>query len=126
MIKWHKVAMILAVTCLIAANLYARSGVSITWSYKGHWHSETAEYVQVLTPSGRNDDRLIPVEDSHSHMDTGQRVQARVVNAYCVPWYRGLAEGNLFLIFGWMAIVSIVWVIDHTRAKRHASRADQV
>jgi len=110
------------VAVLLAINLYARTGAPITWSYKGHYHHEGAEHVRVLSPSGQSDDVLIPVEDFHSLKDTGQRVQVEVVNAYCVPSFRGLANDNLLVILFGVVIVAITWMVDRARAKRYALR----
>lgn len=114
--------MFLVIAGLAAINLYARTGVPITWSYKGHYHHENAEHVRVFSPSGQSDDVLIPVVDAHSLKDTGQRVQVELINAYCVPSFRGLADDNLLVIFFGMLIVAITWVIDRSRAKRYALR----
>lgn len=122
MIPLHKLALFLMVAGLVAINLYARTGTPVTWSYKGHYHHENTEQVRVLSPSGQGDDVLIPVEDAHSLKDAGQRVQVELVNAYCVPSFRGLADDNLLLIFIGMVIVVIAWVIDRVRVKRYASR----
>lgn len=122
MIHFHRIALFLVIAGLAAINLYARTGVPITWSYKGHYHHENVEHVRVFSPSGQSDDVLIPVVDVHSLKDTGQRVQVELVNAYCVPSFRGLADDNLLVIFFGMMIVAITWVIDRSRAKRYALR----
>jgi len=113
--------MVGALVCLVALNLFARTGRDITWSYKGHYHSETAASIKVLTPSGISDETLIPVEDYSSSKDTGQRVQVLLVNSFCVPWYRKLADGNLLIIFAWLAIGAIGWAIDRAVTKRRAA-----
>lgn len=122
MVHLHKVALFLTAAGLLALNLHARTGHPITWSYKGHFHQVEADYVRVVTPSGRKDDLLIPVQAYESSKDTGQRVVVLLVNAYCVPWYRGLAEDNLRLMFLGAAMTAIAWVIDRVRAKRYAVR----
>jgi len=123
MVYFHKFALFLVVAVLMAINLYARTGVPITWSYKGHFHRESAEHIRVLSPSSQSDDVLIPVEDVHSLKDTGQRVQVELVNAYCVPSFRGLADDNLLVILLGGVIVAITWMLDRVRAKRYALRS---
>ncbi|RUL74571.1 hypothetical protein [Dyella choica] len=122
MIQFHKVAMFLMVACLVAVNLHARTGTPITWSYKGHYHRENTEHVRVFLPSGQGDDVLVPIEDARLLKDTGQRVLVEVVNAYCVPSFRGLADDNLVVIFFGLMVVAIAWVTDRARLKRNSLR----
>jgi hypothetical protein len=123
MVKSHKIVQLIVVACLITNNLGARTGHAITWAYKGHYHEETADHVRVFTPTDDSERILIPVQDPRSLKNTGQNVVVQIVNAYCVPPYRRLADSNLFFIFLGSALTAAAWMIDRVRIKRHISRA---